>query len=62
MEVALKGDKLVISVDVGEAALRAAAPSSTGKTRTVATTHGFRDVNGNKNGLRVSVNVTVPNQ
>lgn len=41
MKVEVNGDKMVITIDVSAAALKAALPSSTGKTRTVATTHGF---------------------
>ena len=37
----IKGDILTITVDVSKATRDAAQPSSTGKTKTVASTHGF---------------------
>ena len=37
----VENDKLVITIDVSKAAREAAEPSSTGKTKTVATTRGF---------------------
>ena len=36
----VKGDKLIITVDVGAGACAAAPPSSTGKTQMVGTTGG----------------------
>jgi hypothetical protein len=41
MDVKINGDTMVITIDVSAKALKEAQPSSTGKTRTVATTHGF---------------------
>jgi hypothetical protein len=42
MQIEQKGDQIVVTIDVSEAALKAAKPSSTGKTLLVATTNGFR--------------------
>ncbi len=36
----IKGDKLIITVDIGKAAVGAAPPSSSGKTKLIATTGG----------------------
>jgi hypothetical protein len=48
--------KIVITIDVDEAALAEAKPSASGKTRLVATTSGFRRVGP----VSVSLNVTAP--
>ena len=37
----IENGKLVITVDVSKEAISAAEPSTTGKTKTVATTRGF---------------------
>ena len=57
MQISQEGDKIVITIDASEAALKAAPPSSTGKTLMVATTKGFRRVGP----LSVSLNCTIPN-
>lgn len=36
----VEGGKLVITIDISEAARKAAQPSKSGKTRVVASTHG----------------------
>ena len=53
----IENDKLVITCDVSKAALEAAEPSSTGKTKTVATTSGFNWATGVK-GLGFSLTVS----
>ena len=50
------GDKLVITIDL----TRPGAPSSSGKTRLVASTRGAVAVDYKRPGLKVAVNVTVP--
>ena len=40
----IKGNKLVITVDISAPVLAKAQPSKSGKTRVVATTHGFTSV------------------
>jgi hypothetical protein len=57
MHIEQKGDQIVITIPVDAAALAAAKPSSSGKTRLVATTNGFRRVGP----VSVSLNVTAPN-
>lgn len=37
----IQGDKLVLTIDVSEAARKAASPSKSGKTLVLATTGGF---------------------
>lgn len=52
----IKGDKLVLTIDVSSAAREAAQPSSSGKTRLVASTRGtmrFGDIG-------VLLNCTIP--
>ena len=52
------GEKLVITIDCGKDAIANAKPSSSGKTKVVASTHGFTKV-GN---VSLSLNATVPNE
>lgn len=52
----IKGDKLILTIDVSKAAKDAAAPSKTGKTRILATTGGFTRFGD----VSVSLNATVP--
>jgi hypothetical protein len=40
----VRGNKLVIEIDLSPAALEAAKPSATGKTLLLASTHGSREV------------------
>lgn len=56
----IKGDKLIIEVDVSAKAFKAAKPSGSGKTRMVCSTGGFSRVDGSVNGLRISLNVIIP--
>jgi hypothetical protein len=53
----IKGDKLILTIDVGEAARKAAVPSGSGKTMLVATTGGFTRFGD----LSLSLNLTLPN-
>lgn len=50
------GDKLILEIDVSDAALKAAAPSKTGKTQIVASTNGFTSYG---KGVKVSLNATI---
>lgn len=50
-----KGDTLVLTIDVSKAAQEAAKPSQSGKTRVLASTHGF----ANYEGVGISLNATV---
>jgi hypothetical protein len=52
-----QSDKIVITIDISEAARKRASPSSSGKTLMVATTNGFKRVGP----VSVSLNCTVPN-
>jgi hypothetical protein len=54
MKIEVKDDKLLIEVDVSPAALAKAEVSKSGKTRLVATTHGFAEYGP----VKVSLNVT----
>lgn len=57
MNIQVKGNTLIIEVDISDAALKAATTSGSGKSRLVATTHGFTSVAGK---VRVGVNVITP--
>lgn len=52
----LKGDKLILTIDVSEAARAKAAPSKSGKTNVLATTGGFTRFGD----VAVSLNATIP--
>lgn len=54
----IKGDKLVITVDIGQQAIKAAPPSSTGKTNLVGSTSGYTRV-GERHKVDLSLSVTV---
>lgn len=41
MDVKIENGKMVITIDVSDAAIKAAPPSKSGKTRLVASTNGF---------------------
>jgi len=57
MTIELKGDQLVITVDVSDKALKAAPKSKSGKTRVVATTRGFSNYGKVAVGLNVTTEV-----
>ena len=50
----VKGDLLILTIDVSAATLAKAAPSKSGKTKVVASTHGFTNIGS----VGVSLNVT----
>ena len=50
-----KGETLLITIDTSDATRKAAQPSKSGKTKVLATTHGFT----NYNGIGISLNATV---
>ena len=57
MNIELKGDTLIITVDVSEKALKGAPKSASGKTRVVATTRGFARYGKVAVGLNVTTEV-----
>ncbi|MGY3354807.1 hypothetical protein ACVWZK_001470 [Bradyrhizobium sp. GM0.4] len=52
----IKGDHLVLTIDLSARAQRQAKPSSTGKTKVIATTNGFV----NYGDVKVSLNAIIP--
>lgn len=58
MHMEIKGDKLVITVDCSKAAFEAAVPSTSGKTKVVASTRGFTGIQTPNGVLQISANVT----
>lgn len=52
----VKGDKLILTIDMSEAARKAAQPSKSGKTVILATTSGFTRFGD----VAVSLNATLP--
>lgn len=50
----IEGDKLVITIDVSKAALEAAEPSKSGKTKVLASTGGFTGYGA----VKLSLNAT----
>lgn len=53
----IKGDMLVLTIDISKATLQGAKPSSSGKTLMVATTSGFTTFGD----VKVSLNATIDN-
>lgn len=58
MDMKLNGDKLVITIDVSKAAFDAALPSSTGKTKVVASTRGFTGLQTPNGVVQIALNAT----
>jgi len=58
MNIRSEGDKLIIEVDCSAAVLKSAPPSSSGKTRVVATTSGFTGVAMKAGMVKVGLNIT----
>lgn len=58
IQTEIKGDKLIITVDVSDAARKAAQPSSTGKMLMIDDTSGFTGIGG---GLKLNVMLGYPN-
>ena len=61
VEVSQKNGKLLIEIDTSANAVKAAMPSSTGKTKLLATTNGSVAVDGGPDGLKFQLNVMIPN-
>jgi hypothetical protein len=57
MSMKVNGSKLIIEVDIDAKALKAAPLSKSGKTRLVASTGGFTNVEG-LNNVKVNLSVT----
>jgi hypothetical protein len=53
----VKGDKLIITVDISQSAITAAPPSSSGKTKLVGTTGGAVSVPCKYASLTFAINV-----
>jgi len=58
MNVAVNGDKLVITIDISKAAFEAALPSTSGKSRVVASTRGFANYATPHGTVGLSLNAT----
>ena len=58
MNIRIEGDKLIITLDVSKDALTNAPPSSTGKSRVVASTHGFANYVTPNGSVGLSLNCT----
>lgn len=54
-KVETKGDLILITIDASDAARKSANASKSGKTKVLASTHGF----ANYNGVGISLNATV---
>ena len=57
VNTSVKGDKLIIEIDIGKSAIAKAEMSKSGKNKLLATTGGFTSVQG-ANGIRIGLNVT----
>ena len=58
MDVKIVNDQLIITIDVSKKAFEGAPPSSSGKTRVVASTHGFANYVTPNGSLGLSLNAT----
>lgn len=58
MNVEIKGDKLIITIDVSKAAIDAAPNSASGKSRVVASTRGFANYATPNGTVGLSLNAT----
>ncbi len=58
----MEGDVLIIRVPLDKKALAAAQPSSTGKTKLIASSHGPIAVGPESAGIKFALNVTIPNR
>jgi hypothetical protein len=58
MDIKLNGDKLVITIDVSKASFDAATPSTSGKTKVVASTRGFSTYMTPHGAVALSLNAT----
>lgn len=54
----LEGDKLVVTFDVSKKAIEDAPPSSTGKTKLVASTRGYTGISTPHGIVKVMLNAT----
>jgi hypothetical protein len=57
IDIKVQGTKVIITMDVGPAAIAAAEPSSTGKTKLVASTQGATPIDFKGAKLTVAVNL-----
>lgn len=58
MNVEIKGDKLVITIDIAKANFEAAVPSASGKSRVLASTRGFANYSTPNGLVGLSLNAT----
>jgi hypothetical protein len=58
MDIKVNGDKLVITIDISAEAFKSAPASASGKTRVVASTHGFANYVTPNGSLGLSLNAT----
>lgn len=58
MNVEVKGDKLIITIDVSKASFDAAQTSASGKSRVVASTRGFANYSTPNGIVGLSLNAT----
>lgn len=58
MNVKIEGDKLVITIDISKEAFANALPSTSGKTKVVASTRGFANYATPNGTVGLSLNAT----
>jgi hypothetical protein len=57
--VKLEGNKLVITIDASKEAFENAGPSSSGKTKLLASSHGFIMAAAGDKVVKISLNATI---
>ena len=61
VDITIKGDKLIIEVDISDKAIKSAPLSKKEANKVVASTRGFQAPSGaNPKGIRVGLNVLAP--
>lgn len=58
MDVKINGDKMVITIDISKGAFEGAKPSTSGKTKVLASSHGFANYSTDHGVVGLSLNAT----
>jgi len=62
MQIKFEKNEVVIRIPAGAKEIKDASASKSGKSKMVATTNGFSQIEGAPNGMKVSLNLIVPNK
>lgn len=62
MKVEFKNNSVVVTIPCGDQDMKNAPASKSGKTKMVASTGGFVQVDGAPKGVKLSLNLTAPKE